>query len=230
MADASETLAAGVYDATTLSAIDADLTAAKIKSGQNIFGFAGTVVEKGTETLEKYFSADLPTNATYTPGDAGLFLLIPEGGSGCAVEYFSTGDAAWHNVSGVDGVYQGSAQCIGDGANFRIKSYVGPIREYMLWRQNCSAGTYERALDTDLAAVTASTPSSGFLSLAKEQAGGNARLESNYDTIGWATSYLTESAISRRVLCAISDGTNARVYNISGVSAVWVVVMRAKML
>ncbi len=41
LAAASVTLAAGVYDATTLSVIDADLAVGNIKSGQTIFGKAG---------------------------------------------------------------------------------------------------------------------------------------------------------------------------------------------
>ena len=124
-----------------------------------------------------------------------------------------------------------SANAIGDGANFRIKSYTGPTREYMLWRQNCSAGTYERALDTDLAALTAYTPSSGFLSLAKEERGGSrAVLESNHDIAGWKNDNLTEATNGRRVSVCIGDGTNARVYNPDVALAEWVVLMRAKML
>ncbi|OGR71253.1 MAG: hypothetical protein A2089_08450 [Elusimicrobia bacterium GWD2_63_28] len=41
LSDASGTVAAGYYAATTLSAVDADLAAANIKPGVTIFGFAG---------------------------------------------------------------------------------------------------------------------------------------------------------------------------------------------
>ena len=39
---ANDTVAAGYYAATTLSAVDADLAVGNIKSGTTIFGFAGT--------------------------------------------------------------------------------------------------------------------------------------------------------------------------------------------
>lgn len=42
---ASETVSKGVYDATTLSAVDADLHADKILLNEVIFGFTGTVTE-----------------------------------------------------------------------------------------------------------------------------------------------------------------------------------------
>lgn len=42
LSSASETVAAGYYDATTLSAVDAELVTGNIKSGITIFGIAGT--------------------------------------------------------------------------------------------------------------------------------------------------------------------------------------------
>lgn len=44
---ANETVSAGYYDATTLSAVDADLTAANIVSGTTIFGVAGSATAGG---------------------------------------------------------------------------------------------------------------------------------------------------------------------------------------
>lgn len=44
---ANETVAAGYYAATTLSAVDADLAAANIVSGKTIFGFAGSAAGGG---------------------------------------------------------------------------------------------------------------------------------------------------------------------------------------
>ena len=43
LSDANATVNAGYYSATTLDAVDADLTAANIKSGVTIFGVAGTL-------------------------------------------------------------------------------------------------------------------------------------------------------------------------------------------
>uniref|UniRef100_A0A6M3IZW8 Uncharacterized protein n=1 Tax=viral metagenome TaxID=1070528 RepID=A0A6M3IZW8_9ZZZZ len=45
LSDASEVAAKGVYDATTLSAVDADLAVGNIKSGVTIFGFLGTYAQ-----------------------------------------------------------------------------------------------------------------------------------------------------------------------------------------
>ncbi|MHB8084336.1 MAG: hypothetical protein ACYDHZ_00725 [Dehalococcoidia bacterium] len=42
LSPANETVNKGVYDATTLSAVDADLAVGNIKAGVNIFGFLGT--------------------------------------------------------------------------------------------------------------------------------------------------------------------------------------------
>jgi hypothetical protein len=39
---ANDTVAAGFYDATTLSTVDADLAAANIAVGKTIFGFSGS--------------------------------------------------------------------------------------------------------------------------------------------------------------------------------------------
>jgi len=47
LSPASDTVAAGYYAATTLSAVDADLAVANIKSGVTIFGKAGTAISGG---------------------------------------------------------------------------------------------------------------------------------------------------------------------------------------
>jgi hypothetical protein len=73
---ASETVAAGIYDATTLSTVDADLATTNIKSGATIFGKAGisTVVNIEDTTavaadvgVTKYFytSAGVRTVGTH---------------------------------------------------------------------------------------------------------------------------------------------------------------------
>ncbi len=69
---ANETVAAGYYAATTLSAVDGDLAVGNIVSGINIFGFAGTVV------LESYNKTEMKealggSAGGYCGGDAGWY-------------------------------------------------------------------------------------------------------------------------------------------------------------
>ena len=51
LSDASNTVAAGYYAATTLSAVDADLAVGNIKSGTTIFGFLGTYAGGGGSVI-----------------------------------------------------------------------------------------------------------------------------------------------------------------------------------
>jgi hypothetical protein len=51
LSDANETVNKGVYAATTLSAVDADLAAANIKSGVTIFGKLGTLAASLAEDI-----------------------------------------------------------------------------------------------------------------------------------------------------------------------------------
>ncbi|MFC1910458.1 hypothetical protein ACFLXC_04120 [Chloroflexota bacterium] len=63
---ASETVNKGVYHATTLSAVDADLAVGNISDGVTIFGFLGTYTPITTlsEDVESYSdAADVPANA-----------------------------------------------------------------------------------------------------------------------------------------------------------------------
>lgn len=73
---ASETVSAGIYDATTLSTVDSDLATTNIKSGATIFGKAGisTVVNVEDTTavaadvgVGKYFytNAGVKTEGTH---------------------------------------------------------------------------------------------------------------------------------------------------------------------
>lgn len=64
LSTANDTVSAGYYDATTLSAVDTDLTAANIKSSKTIFGIAGTHAP----------AALLSTNQTLCSDAAGALI------------------------------------------------------------------------------------------------------------------------------------------------------------
>ncbi|MEI7591164.1 MAG: DUF1566 domain-containing protein, partial [Deltaproteobacteria bacterium] len=72
LSNANDTVVAGYYAATTLHAVDADLAAANIKAGTNIFGFTGTApIPSGTAgagdvLASKTFSNDSGTGITGT--------------------------------------------------------------------------------------------------------------------------------------------------------------------
>jgi len=60
LSDANDTVSAGYYEATTLSAVDADLATANIKAGVTIFGIAGKVeVVDTTEAGDGAVAADI---------------------------------------------------------------------------------------------------------------------------------------------------------------------------
>jgi len=64
---ANETVAAGYYEATTLSAVDTDLAAGNIKNGVTIFGFAGAI-----------------PNDEWTAAASDIIAGVKAGGSDCA--------------------------------------------------------------------------------------------------------------------------------------------------
>lgn len=77
---ANDTVAAGYYAATTLSAVDADLAVGNIKSGVNIFGFTGTYDDSATPItaatvktgLEGFVNgAKVTGSGTQTPDTSG---------------------------------------------------------------------------------------------------------------------------------------------------------------
>ncbi len=74
---ANDTVQAGYYAATTLSAVDADLAAANIKAGVNVFGVAGSVVEStGNATVGQVLAG-----ATFSKsGESGLTGTMPNVG------------------------------------------------------------------------------------------------------------------------------------------------------
>ena len=68
LSDANDTVNAGYYAGTTLSAVDADLDVANIKSGITIFGKAGTFVAGALPDTGQTTSYDVEDDADYNPG------------------------------------------------------------------------------------------------------------------------------------------------------------------
>jgi hypothetical protein len=223
LSPANDTVNKGIYDATTLSAVDADLAPANIKQGVTIFGKLGTLTSGGTETIEKYADATLAAGATYTPAASGIFFImfIP-GTLYLGVYYYSTAGASWYPVEGDTG-YNRSAMAIGDGTNFRIKNEAADPYEYCLFRHYYSTGTYERARDEQLAAGASWTPAvSGFFAMGSSAI--SVVIQGNKTTAGWDK--IDESSVVEAI--TIGDGANLRVYNGNG-AAQYHTTLRAKM-
>ena len=92
---ASESVAAGYYAATTLSAVDSDLAVGNIKTGVVIFGFTGTYAPSATEGWEKSAQqqqivpaatwTDLTDNSVSVPA-AGVCAIAWVAGKGSSNE------------------------------------------------------------------------------------------------------------------------------------------------
>jgi len=217
---ANETVSKGVYNATTLSSVDADLAVGNIKGGVTIFGKLGTYVL--TETIEKYADASLAIGATYTPAASGIFFAL------CVlsirVQYYSTVAAAWY--SPFNDTYHAGVTAIGDGTNFRL--YANAAGEYCLMRHYSSLGTYTRDKDEQLAEGASYTPAaSGFFANAMSFVT-RPVLQINRTTAGWTDVQEGQSAV-HFLSIVIGDGTNLRVTNPAGAGAQYHVLMRAKM-
>ena len=210
LSPANSTVNKGVYDATLLETVDADLTAGNIKSGVTIFGKAGTVIPGGTETIEKYADATIANDATYTPAASGIFFSggWSAGSPHYTSQYYSTLAATWYYVKG-SSTGKGGVTSIGDGTNFRIKNMSGENREYCLMRHYYSLGTYERARDEHFAAGATWTPAvSGFFSDGAESS--SCWLELQFTTAGWKEACESGGTGAGETI-AIGDGTNLRV-------------------
>ena len=95
LSDANDTVAAGYYESTTLSAVDTDLTGANIVSGKTIFGKAGTAIATtgnavvgdvlATKTFSNSSSAGLSGTMTDREGDNASTAREKSGG----VNYFT---------------------------------------------------------------------------------------------------------------------------------------------
>lgn len=217
---ANETVLDGYYEATTLSAVDADLAVGNIKQGTTIFGFAGTVVPAGTETLEKYADAALAQFETYTPAASGIFYVQGYLAMQMPFQYYSTGNTDWYFTENND-YYAGSG--IGNGSQMRVRAKNAG--EYILFRQHYTLGTYERYYDDDIPATSSYTPAAGGIFAHGDEAG-SVYAQVNFTTNGWyqADDIAQPGVITVSIL--IGDGTNLRFYNSAG-EALRVVVMRA---
>lgn len=65
----SETVSAGIYDATTLSAVDADLATTNIKSGVTIFSKAGAATVKDVSDWTDAVEADVASGKKFYKAD-----------------------------------------------------------------------------------------------------------------------------------------------------------------
>lgn len=225
---ANSTVNKGVYNATLLETVDADLAVGNIKQAVTIFGKLGTLPAGGVETIEKYADATLAAGATYTPAASGIFFNVAT--NYFDVEYYSNVGVEWCRVGGSSTSTMRGSMAIGDGTNYRIMNNGGVDREYCLMRQNYSLATYERAKDEELAGTASWTPAnSGFFADAEETTivVGTVGIEINKTTAGWTMSYEVTAA-THPIALVIGDGTNLRVHNISG-TAYHHVTMRAKL-
>jgi hypothetical protein len=66
---ANETVNAGIYDATTLSTVDADLASGNIKSGVTIFGKAGAATIKDVSDWTDAVEADVVSGKKFYKAD-----------------------------------------------------------------------------------------------------------------------------------------------------------------
>lgn len=222
---ANEVVDPGVFDATTLSAVDADLQAGNIKLAVDIFGFVGTHAGGGVETIELESNGILAAAATYVPTDSGIYAGS-RSLSSIFVDYYSTALTAWYPPRGNGGFRYDGFTAISDGANFRVRS-GDANNEYTLFRDFLDSGTYERESDREVAGAATYTPAdSGFFAFATQA---NCVPEANFSGAGWRDWYESSAAIGYRPLTImIGEGANFRVKNTGGV-AKRVVLMRAAM-
>ena len=224
LSDANDTVAAGYYAATTLSAVDGNLAPANIKEAVNIFGKVGTVAEQGTETYERYHTAEMATETTYTPGDSGMFCATTYD-TDFAVE-LQDGASTWQAVLASS---MGCNAIIGDGSHLRFYNSDALTKKLVVMRHYFSTGTYERYYTAEMAASATYTPSDeGFFGhgadikkcYAEFQYNGGDWLRiDTYDTTGTRLCIMT----------GIGDGTNLRFRNQDAANARWIVAMRAVM-
>lgn len=228
---ANENVPAGYYALTTLSAVDGDLAVGNIKLGVEIFGFVGTLVAGGVETIEEVSSGELAAGATYEPSVSGIFAGGVEQSAAKIgygdVEYYCTTNTAWYSIN--HGLVKDltNLMAIGDGLNFRIKNVNGNARDYILLRQYYSTATYERESDADLGAGLTYTPATTGLFALGTESKTVCRLQYDVPVAGWlncAEANVDGGASS----LVISEGTKLRVYN-SEVAARAYALMRHKL-
>lgn len=216
---ANETVNKGVYSATTLSAVDADLQAANIKLAETIFGHIGMVAPGGVETITRHSTGNLASNANYTPAVSGIFATMCGlggwGGSGVSVQYYSDAEGSWWNLTS-----SGSGQtAIGDGTNFRIRNNSGATNyDYALFRHYYSTGTYERLRDLDLAGGATYTPAvTGYFALVGEVFGPTSiYMWANANGTWYIFREVSDGTNNKSATIVIGEGTNLRVKNSAG--------------
>ncbi|MCA9351441.1 hypothetical protein KC929_01525 [Patescibacteria group bacterium] len=100
----SETVSAGYYNATTLSAVDGDLAAGNIASGTTIFGIAGTAsVATGTATTGQVLAGATFSNSS-TSGLTGTMTNVGQ----------QTITPTTSNTAITQGYHDGTGYCAGD--------------------------------------------------------------------------------------------------------------------
>ena len=186
----------------------------------------------GVETITKYACAVIADNATYLPGDSGIFFngAGAAGASKYCPQYYSDVAGAWGTPNAIIEPGFVGFSAIGDGTNFRIQNESGGAAEYCLMRHYIDSGTYQRVMDENLAASTSYTPAvSGFF--ADHQCDADIStvvIQIQYTTAGWLTAW-EQDVTDRPISLAIGDGTNLRVTNLSGITAHKHATMRAVM-
>lgn len=216
---ASETVAKGLYNATTLSTVDADLAPANIKDTVNIFGKVGTVVAGGVETYEEYSYASLGIGAIYTPTDPGLFSAALDRRTLRANLYYGT-DVLVGTVRGIGAI-------VGDGTYLDFKNESATSAYYLaVMRHYISTGTYEEYYHSDIAANTTYTPADeGLFSQAPEVAY-PVSIHFRYHTKEWHI--YTDEGTERGNTLGIGDGSQLTIKNVTG-GALRTNLMRATM-
>ena len=217
---ANEIVAKGVYDATTLSAVDADLAVDNIKLAENIFGFVGTLAGGGVETFEEYYYASLGAGAIYTPTDPGLFSAAKEDAAEkLRVNLYNNNDELIEGVTGIGAV-------VGDGTYLDFKNDGIAAKYVAIMRHYISTGTYEEYYHLDIAGGASYTPGDeGFFSEAPEF-GDGLDLRCEYEGRYWYLYSKGGSAFGGTLI--IGDGSNFRVRNNTG-GALRTNLMRATM-
>lgn len=222
---ANETVDEGVYDPTTLSAVDVHLAAANIKLAVNIFGFVGTVAPGGAETIEMFSEDELAAGGLYTPASEGIYFAGKASQSMLQGQYHD-GQPAWIQMEAAN-EENTTLNAIGDGTNFRIKNTQGFAGDYQLMRHYMSTGTYERASTADLASLASYSPAEGFLAMGSETA--FPELQQDLPNEGWQSCKEWATNTNYAHALVINDGTEVRVHNGDGAAARWYVLMRAVM-
>lgn len=156
---ANEIVNKGVYDPTTLSAVDADLAVGNIKDTVNIFGKVGTLAA-GITFADYHYYADLADSATYTPPAQSQALFCNEesflnwdfvfvefwDGSGWITGYTTT------EVESTCHIFQD------DDQNLRVRNLSGTARKISLTGVTWTAGFTNYHYYEDLANGATYTP------------------------------------------------------------------------